>query len=175
MKTHKSPSDNNVNISAVTRELLDLIMKIPEAERKELLTKLKPGPSEPPAPGKAENVTTELIDVIMKSNMQQRCDLLGELKALSGQSKRSHSRTPYFTEIHYILNDQLFFGHIKNISRSGVFIEISKSDTAKLSVGKLISMNFPHPETGKHIKVSGEIARIVKSGFGVRFETLLDL
>ncbi len=162
-------------MATVTRELLDLIMKLPGKERARMLQKLKSSAKIPVnADQNTSAVTTELIDAIMKADMNKRCEILGELKALNGSSKRKYSRIEYFATIQYLIKGRLFNGYIRNISISGMFIETSKTQNEQtLYPGEPITMNFEHPETKKPLKIAGQIVRITKTGLGVRFNETL--
>jgi len=156
-------------VAAVTRELLDLLMKLPGNDRAALLKKIKPSTRTIYDGQNAASVTTELIDAVMKATMEKRCEVLGDLKALDGSSKRRYSRVEYFAPIHYAIQGRLYQGYIRNISHSGIFIETSHPAGLVLFPGEPIIMNFDHPDTGKHLKVAGQVARIIKTGIGIRF------
>lgn len=170
----KSSSDA-VNMATVTRELLDLIMKLPGKERAALLKRIKAS-AKSPAKGDQDSaaVTTELIDAVMKADMNKRCTLLGELKALNGSSKRKYSRIEYFAPIQYLIEGRLYNGYIRNISISGMFIETSRTGNQQTFYpGEPVTLNFEHPETKKPLKIRGQIVRITKTGLGIRFDETL--
>ncbi len=174
MNNFKSASCDNVNVASVTRELIDYIMKMTNPDKLGLLKKLKPESRAVISrnPNNAA-LTTELIDTLMKISLNKRCELLGELKAFSGSSKRKHSRQEYFVPIQYLVSGRLFNGYINNISKSGLFLETSKSNRPEVKQGEQITMNFDHPETRRALKITGKIVRVTKTGFGVLFDHLL--
>lgn len=167
-----------VNVAAVTRELLDLIMKLPGSEKTALLERINPeavpeatGDATPD--GKRRNspsvVTTALINAVMKTEIPRRCRILGELKAIQGSSRRKYSRINFFAPIQYVIGDRLSTGFIRNISVSGVFIEDPHYGGPIPFPGITTTMIFDHPHTGRHIKVRGTVARATKAGLGIRF------
>jgi len=167
-----------VNVAAVTRELLDLIMKLPGSEKTGLLERLNPN-ALPEATGTMPDekrqsapsvVTTALINAVMKTEIPRRCRILGELKAIQGSSRRKYSRIDCFAPIQYVIGDRLSTGFIRNISVSGVFIEDSRHGANIPFPGVTATMIFDHPHTGRHIKVRGTVARVTKAGLGIRFD-----
>lgn len=162
-------SGDNVNLATVTRELLDLIMKLPGKERAALLKKIKPSTQSAYDGKNTSAITTELIDCVMKGTIEKRCEVLGDLKALDGSSKRKYSRVEYFAPIHFILQGRMFQGYIRNISTSGIFIEVTLPGGQDLYKGEPVTLNFEHPDTRKHLKIGGQITRITKTGVGVKF------
>lgn len=166
-----------VNVAAVTRELLDLIMKLPGSEKTALLERLNPD-ALPEArdtmpDGKRQIapsvVTTALINAVMKTRIPRRCRILGELKAIQGSSRRKYSRLDFFAPIQYVIGDRLSTGFIRNISVSGVFIEDARHGAPIPFPGVTATMIFDHPHTGRHIKARGTVARVTKTGLGIRF------
>lgn len=75
--------------------------------------------------------------------------------------------------VEYSIDENLYNGFIKNISSGGVFIECPQETLKKISAGDMITLTFEHPDNKIHIKMTGEIARIVKAGFGVSFDKIL--
>jgi len=169
-----------VNVAAVTRELLDLIMKLPGSEKTALLERINPDAvpeAKDTAPdakdGKRQSspsmVTTALINAVMKTEIPRRCRILGELKTIQGSSRRKYSRIDFFAPIQYVIGDRLSTGFIRNISVSGVFIEDPHYGGPIPYPGVTTMMIFDHPHTGRHIKVRGTVARVTKAGLGIRF------
>ncbi len=75
--------------------------------------------------------------------------------------------------VEYSVDENLYNGFIKDISSGGVFIECPKETLKKISAGDIITLTFEHPNNKVYIKMTGEIARIVKTGFGVSFDKIL--
>ena len=75
--------------------------------------------------------------------------------------------------VEYSVDEDLYNGFIKDISSGGVFIECPQETLKKISAGDIITLTFAHPNNKVHIKMTGEIARIVKTGFGVSFDKIL--
>jgi len=169
MEMKKTTSGESVNVANVTRELLDLTMKLPEGERLKLFKKLKPDAATEPGPKAKATITTGLIDAIMKLGIQERCRILEDLKATSGSSKRKHSRVDFFSPIEYVVDGRMSSGFIKDASATGIFIEDPHYTGPALKPGQTVTMIFNHPHTGDHTKVTGKIARITKKGLGVHF------
>lgn len=165
----KTISGESVNVANVTRDLLDLIMKLPEGERSGLLKKLKPDVVIKPGPKTESIVTTSLIDTVMKLDIQERCRILGKLKAISGDSKRKHNRIDVFSPVEYVIDGRMSSGFIKDINTTGMFIDDPHYSGPTLKPGQDVTMVFNHPHTGEHAKVTGKIARVTREGVGVWF------
>jgi len=69
--------------------------------------------------------------------------------------------------VDYSTEDHVYKDFIRNISAGGVFIETRMPFT----VGKEVSLTFPLPDSQKHIKIIGEVARTTPHGVGVKFKT----
>lgn len=163
---------DDTNISDVTRQLINLIMKMSSSDKGKLLEKFNDLNKTASKKSDMANVTTDLIELIMQMTLPERCELLGEFIAYTGQSKRRYSRTPYLRSVHLNISGRVFQANTRDISRTGVFIEIG---TSKLSfaVGDEIIINMEHPDTSKHVKLPGRIKRITKNGIGVEFDHYL--
>lgn len=162
--------EHTVNVAKVTRELLDLIMKLPGTEKADMLKRLAPDISPKTGGNAAAATTTALIDTVMRLDTDRRCRVLGELKTIDGSSNRRYSRIDFFSPVQYVVNGRLGSGFIKNISINGVFIEDPHFSGPRPGPGNTATMIFDHPHTGNHTKVRGEIVRVTKGGLGIRFE-----
>jgi hypothetical protein len=87
-----------------------------------------------------------------------------EIKELRRNPRKSFSKPTYF-----ISENKYYKGAIRNISRSGVFIE---SD-AKFSNGK--ELKFVIQDAKKIALLKGEIVHYNLSGFGVKFKSILKI
>ena len=169
----KKETPQTVNVAEVTRETLDLIMKLPGSERAALLSRLNPEARVKTGLRATATITTALIDAAMKLRIEERCGLLGELKAVDGSSRRKYSRIDFFSPIQYVVDGRLSNGFIKNISVNGLFLEDTYYTGPALQSGNAVTMIFNHPFTGKNMKIKGKITRITKAGLGIRFDTKL--
>ncbi len=91
----------NINISQVTRELIQAVMNMPDGEKLQLLQANSPHPDHP-AGKNSGGVTKKLIDMIMKMSLAERCRLLGICKSSLGEfpkalcAHRLHDACPFF-------------------------------------------------------------------------------
>jgi Tfp pilus assembly protein PilZ len=107
-----------------------------------------------------------LFEIILNLNENQQRILLTCAEKMFLKEKRTNTRKSCQIPIYYATDDQVYSSHIKNISRTGLFIETQK----KLPVGNLILMTFRLIGVDKPIKIRGEIAHTDSSGIGVRFQ-----
>ncbi len=114
---------------------------------------------------KDSDVKTRLMDLIQKMSEEQQEELLNLLE-WNPEEQRKYPRKPYFMNVDYATNDQVFRDFIQNLSDGGVFIETRKL----FCVGKEITLVFPLPGCRKPVKIKGEIVRSGFHGIGVRFK-----
>lgn len=150
---------NDASISVVTTRLVKLVLNMPYEERSTLLDRLETGKIN------IAIVTERLLKFILKMPFPERKEMLTELEEGIAQGKRNNSRENYFTDVVFATRGRAFKGFIKNISADGVFVETNQ----KFSVGQSITLSFALPNSGKHIRITGDIARTLPWGFGVRF------
>ncbi|MDA3894537.1 MAG: PilZ domain-containing protein [Desulfobacteraceae bacterium] len=118
-------------------------------------------------------VTTKIIGIILKMPFDQRRRLMANLIETKGANSRKHDRKDYLMNVQYMANGHACNGFINNISSGGLFVECPQDTLQKLSTGKPVTLTFDHPDEKIHIKITGEIARITDSGFGVSFDDFL--
>ncbi|UCD80779.1 MAG: PilZ domain-containing protein [Desulfobacterales bacterium] len=106
-----------------------------------------------------------LFQMILNLNENQQRVLLDCAEKLFLKEKRTNPRKPCEIPIYYATDDQVYSSHVKNISRSGLFIETQN----KLPVGNIILMTFRLEGLDKPIKIRGEVAHTGPAGIGVRF------
>jgi Tfp pilus assembly protein PilZ len=106
-----------------------------------------------------------LFEIILNLNENQQRMLLACAEKMFLKEKRNNTRKSCQIPIYYATDDQVYASHIKNISRTGLFIETQK----KLPVGNIILMTFRLKGFDKPLKIRGEIAHTESSGIGVRF------
>jgi Tfp pilus assembly protein PilZ len=82
------------------------------------------------------------------------------------KEQRKHPRYPYGKSINYFSRSQRFEGVIKNICRSGAFIQSRHTFT----VGEKLSVVLPFVKQREGAMVKGEVIWTDKSGFGVKFK-----
>jgi len=89
---------------------------------------------------------------------------------MTTKEKRKSARRTVDLPVEFIVHgnlyqDRIFKVWIKNISRSGVFIDI----TTSFSVGQDISMTYDSPKFSMK-KKTGKIVRITSDGIAVKFD-----
>lgn len=82
-----------------------------------------------------------------------------------GKEQRKHTRYPYNKSINYFAQNQRFEGVIKNICRSGAFIQSGH----KFTVGEKLSMVLPFIKKENGVMFKGEVIWTDEQGFGVKF------
>jgi hypothetical protein len=108
----------------------------------------------------------QLFDIILNLDEERQLALLEHAQELFAREKRTFIRKPCHIPVYYATYDRVYSNHIKNISRSGLFIETQRP----LFVGEEIMMTFRLKGFEKPIKLKGEIAHASRSGIGVEFK-----
>jgi hypothetical protein len=83
---------------------------------------------------------------------------------------RRHPRKAYAKMVLYASDQRFYEGNIKDISRSGVFIETHEG----LYVGQTLTLSIPTPKRQKGLKLKGEIVRIEPNGLGIKFKRIVE-
>jgi hypothetical protein len=173
MKFYKKHASENINISNVTKELINAIMQM-TGEEKYLLLRNKTGQQQSfSSYYNPKTITKQAIEMVTNMSLDEKCKLLGELKATKGLSRRQFTRQGYVTPVHLVVKGILVNGYTKNISKSGVSIDTTKAYELKFAPGDAVTMNFDHPQIRRPIKITGRIVRVTKSGIGVSFDEYL--
>jgi len=86
---------------------------------------------------------------------------------MTTKEQRENSRRPHNIPMEFIVQDHRYRGLIKNISKSGVFIETR----AMFKVGQFVSMTYAFPPFMGKNKI-GKIINIGSQGIGVKFRRL---
>jgi Tfp pilus assembly protein PilZ len=110
-------------------------------------------------------VKTRLMNLINKMTEEQQAELLNLLE-WKPEEQRKYPRKPYFREVDYATNNQVFRDFIQNLSAGGMFIETREL----FCVGQEITLVFSLPDCGKPVKIRGEIVRHGPQGIGVAFK-----
>ena len=111
------------------------------------------------------SVTDRLISLVMELSEEQQETLLGELEPKLSKERRHHTRKPFITVVDFASQGRPYREFAQDISGGGVYIETSGS----FSVGQDVVLTFPFPDSQKHMKITGRIARVVDTGIGVQF------
>jgi hypothetical protein len=115
------------------------------------------------------SVFERLIKEILDLSEEQRSSLLRQLEGKaadrSRQGQRGSSRKTYSNYIKFIAGDSSCWGHCRDISEKGMFIETAE----KLSVGDALTLNLPNAPHNKIIKAPAKVMRITTDGIGVVF------
>lgn len=107
-----------------------------------------------------------LFEIILNLDEKRQRKLLSIAKTLFLREKRRDDRKTCQIPVYYATEDQVYTGYIKNISRTGLFIETKKN----LPIGDEILMTFRLQGLNKPIKIKGQIAHTNKSGVGIKFK-----
>ena len=78
----------------------------------------------------------------------------------------TNARKPFITIVDFASQGRAYREFVQDISGSGVYIQTSGS----FSVGQDVVLTFPFPDSEKHMKITGRIARVADTGIGVQFD-----
>ncbi len=112
------------------------------------------------------SVTDRLISLVTELSMEQQETLLEELELRLSKERRYNTRKPFMTIVDFASQDRVYREFVQDISGTGVYIQTSGS----FSVGQDIVLTFSFPDSQKHVKITGRIARVADSGIGVQFD-----
>lgn len=99
----------------------------------------------------------------MRTFDEQRKDLI------NGIFTRKHKREKTSKHINYTTNNRFYTGLIKDISKTGIFIETKDS----FPRGQILMLAIPFSNKNKNTIVNGEVVRSIQKGFGVRFKSMV--
>ena len=111
------------------------------------------------------SLTDRLISLIVKLSEEQQETLLEELELKLSKERRRHTRKTFMTVVDFASQGRAYREFLQDISGSGVYIQTSGS----FSVGQDVVLTFPFPDSQKHVKITGRIARVADTGIGVQF------
>ena len=111
------------------------------------------------------SVTDRLISLVMELSEEQQETLLEELELKLSKERRRHTRKPFITAVDFASQDRAYREFVQDISGNGVYIQTSRP----FSVGQDVVLTFPFPDSQKHVKITGRIARVADTGIGVQF------
>ena len=114
------------------------------------------------------SVTDRLISLILELSEDQQETLLKELELKLSKERRGHTRKPFVTVVDFASQGRAYREFIKDISGSGVYIQTSRP----FSVGQEVVLTFQFPDSQKHVKITGRIARVNDAGIGVQFNII---
>lgn len=112
------------------------------------------------------SVTDRLISLVMELSEEQQETLLEELELKLSKERRRHTRKPFMTVVDFASQGRGYREFIQDISVSGVYIQTSRP----FSVGQDVVLTFSFPDSQKHVKITGHIARVADTGIGVQFD-----
>ena len=110
----------------------------------------------------------KLFETILKLNKEQQEKVLKYSEALLFENKRESVRKACIIPLNYAVRNRIYLDHIKNISKSGLFIATSNP----LLVGDEIFMSFNMQGYDRPIKIKGEIVHASQQGIGVEFKEI---
>ncbi len=111
------------------------------------------------------SVTDRLISLVMELSEEQQETLLEELELKLSKERRRHTRKPFITVVDFASQGRAYREFVQDIGGSGVYIQTSRS----FSVRQDVVLTFPFPDSQKHVKITGRIARVADTGIGVQF------
>ncbi len=115
-------------------------------------------------------ITARIIELVLAMSLEERRVLLKQIEEKQGQGKRQFARTRFVRDVDFATSNRVCKGFIQNISLNGVFIETRES----FPVGQQITLVFSLPNGRNHIKIKGEVARVLSPGIGVKFDRTIN-
>jgi Tfp pilus assembly protein PilZ len=113
-------------------------------------------------------MVSKLLKVVVNLKEEQQLAVLRYAEEFLVKEKRTNIRKSCDIPLNYATNNRVFTNTIKNISRSGLFIETQRP----LIVGDEIVMSFKLEGFDRPLKIKGEIAHATREGVGVEFKGL---
>lgn len=121
-------------------------------------------------------ISAKLIRLILKMSADEQIQLYESLmreQSNKRDRRREHPRKKYFMTADCVIEERLHHGYIKNISPSGLFIEMESAKD--LTPGVPVTLTFSHPDCKDYVKTKGKIARVEKTGIGVHLNDRISL
>jgi Tfp pilus assembly protein PilZ len=110
----------------------------------------------------------KLFEAILKLNKEQQEKVLKYAESLLVENKRVSVRKACIIPLNYAVQNRIYLDHIKNISKSGLFIETGNP----LLVGDEIFMSFNMQGYDRPLKIKGKIVHANQQGIGVEFKEI---
>jgi len=118
---------------------------------------------------KTYNVTIlKLFETIFSLKEDQQAELLMLARKMAFGENRRATRKECHITVNYLVDNHLQTDNIKNISRTGIYVESIRTPP----VGAKIVMSFSLEDFGKPLKVEGQIIWCDVHGFGAVFSSL---
>ena len=109
-----------------------------------------------------------LFEIILKLNPEQQEKLLSYAEELHFEDLRQSRRKGCHIPVNYTSQNRIHLDPIKNISKSGVFIETQ----TPLFIGEEIWLTFCMHGYDHPLKIKGEIVRANRLGVGVEYRDI---
>lgn len=109
-----------------------------------------------------------LFETILKMNPEEQEKALKYVEELFVEDKRKSVRKACHITINYAAQNRIYSDYIKDISKSGVFIETKNP----LTVGEQINMSFNMQDFDRPFKVKGKIVSSSRLGVGVEYKEI---
>ena len=117
--------------------------------------------------GKYNVTISKLFELILNLNEAHQEALLKKGQALLSKEKRAPRRSCQIP-VKYRTFDRMYSDQIKNISRSGVFIETQRP----LFVGEEILIELKIKDLNEPFKINGDVVYASQSGVGIQFKNI---
>ncbi|MDJ0914672.1 MAG: PilZ domain-containing protein [Desulfobacterales bacterium] len=139
----------------IQKRLIEIILNMTEEQQVKLLQLLEKKPIKEPLP----------ISTVEKAVAVEKAPEKQDTMKQSQGEKRRHPRKDVTLDAVIATEDRVYWDTILNISAGGVFIETENP----LDIGQEVSLAFSPFSFDDTIRIEGEIVRIDKNGFSVRF------
>lgn len=115
------------------------------------------------------NLADRLIALILDMPVEEQKELLEIVEEKDLNKKRRYERKSCKNHVSFTSQNRVYGGELRDFNDFGAFIEAKESP----AVGQMISMIFQVPESRDQIRISGKIVRVLKNGFGVKFDVMI--
>jgi len=114
----------------------------------------------------ADNIIEKIARLALELPENQKQQMLAMLSAWK-KNRRQTQREKYSEAMNFSSEGRAYYGHARDISATGVFIE-SKGD---FQIGEHVQLILDFISASNPIKIGGTVVRIIDSGIGVHFDS----
>jgi len=110
----------------------------------------------------------EIIKRVRNLSLDQKKEILEILKVWQSGKQREYKRLNTKTDIDVLVGDRVIQTDAKDISASGIFINVS----GQFEINRDVRVVFSVPGYDKPFKLKGRIVRVEQNGIAIKFENI---
>ncbi|MBW1894411.1 MAG: PilZ domain-containing protein [Deltaproteobacteria bacterium] len=149
-------SDQKLKKYEIISHLFELVDSMPKNKQMGLLQRLA-----------ADHLTSLLYKLIVDMPENEQQNLVGQMEELI-LGKRIFPRKECLITTDYVVKDRAYQNFVKDLGEGGVYVQTNHT----FEVGDEITQSFSLSEEQIPFKFAGEIVRVEKDGFGIKFKNL---